>query len=188
MKPQEMKLEFVRLRADGQSYDKIAKALHISKATCSAWEREFKADISRLQQEGLNELYQSYGMAKEARIRRIGGTLQQIETALQSADLSTMPPERLLDFKLKYAQALKEEFTGLTQPPTFTGRGEPKEVQAAFMDIYERVRRGDITAEQAGQELKALTSLLQAYEAVETKERIDAIDTMISGRRALHGR
>ena len=54
MKPQEMKLEFVRLRAEGQSYDKIAEALHISKATCTAWERELKADITRLQQEGLN--------------------------------------------------------------------------------------------------------------------------------------
>lgn len=56
MKPQEMKLEFIRLRAEGQSYDKIAEALHISKATCTAWERELKADISRLQQEQLNEL------------------------------------------------------------------------------------------------------------------------------------
>jgi len=184
MKPQEMKLEFVRLRAEGQSYDKIAEALHISKATCTAWERELKTDISRLQQEQLNELYSSYGMAKEARIRRIGGTLQQIETALQSADLSSMPPERLLDFKLKYAQALKDEFTGLTPPPTFTGRGEPQEIQAAFMDIYERVRRGDITAEQAGQEAKTLSALLTAYNAVETKERVDAIDAIINGRGA----
>lgn len=184
MKAQETKREFIRLRAEGQSYDKIAEALHISKATCTAWEREFKADITRLQQEGLNELYTSYGMAKEARIRRIGGTLQQIETALQNADLSTMPPERLLDFKLKYAQALKEEFTGLTPPPIFTGEGEPKEVQAAFMDIYERVRRGDITAEQAAQEAKTLSALLTAYNAVETKERVDAIDAIINGRGA----
>lgn len=184
MKAQDTKREFIRLRAEGQSYDRIAEALHISKATCSAWEREFKADISRLQQEGLNELYQSYGMAKEARIRRIGGTLQQIETALQSADLSSMPPERLLDFKLKYAQALKDEFTGLTPPPTFTGRGEPQEIQAAFMDIYERVRRGDITAEQARQEAKTLSALLTAYNAVETKERVDAIDAIINGRGA----
>lgn len=184
MKPQETKLEFVRLRAEGQSYDKIAEALHISKATCTAWERELKADIARLQQEGLNELYTSYGMAKEARIRRIGDTLQRIDTALEEADLTTVAPERLLDFKLKYTQALREEFTGLTPPPAMEAGGTPEEVQAAFTDIYTRVRRGDITADQAAQEAKTLSAILTAYQAVETKERVDAIDAIINGRRA----
>lgn len=184
MKPQETKLEFVRLRAEGQSYDKIAEALHISKATCTAWERELKADIARLQQEGLNELYTSYGMAKEARIRRIGDTLQRIDTALEEADLTTVAPERLLDFKLKYTQALREEFTGLTLPPAMEAGGTPEEVQAAFTDIYTRVRRGDITADQAAQEAKTLSAILTAYQAVETKERVDAIDAIINGRRA----
>lgn len=184
MKPQETKLEFVRLRAEGQSYDKIAEALHISKATCTAWERELKADITRLQQEGLNELYTSYGMAKEARIRRIGDTLQRIDTALEEADLTTVAPERLLDFKLKYTQALREEFTGLTPPPAMEAGGTPEEVQAAFTDIYTRVRRGDITADQAAQEAKTLSAILTAYQAVETKERVDAIDAIINGRRA----
>lgn len=184
MKPQETKLEFVRLRAEGQSYDKIAEALHISKATCTAWERELKADITRLQQEGLNELYTSYGMAKEARIRRIGDTLQRIDTALEEADLATVAPERLLDFKLKYTQALREEFTGLTPPPAMEAGGTPEEVQAAFTDIYTRVRRGDITADQAAQEAKTLSAILTAYQAVETKERVDAIDAIINGRRA----
>lgn len=184
MKPQEMKLDFIRMRAEGQSYEKIAQALHISKATCTAWEREMKADIAKLQQEGLNELYTAYGMAKEARIRRIGDTLQRIDTALGEADFTTVAPERLLDLKLKYQQALRDEFTGLTPPPPMENGGTPEELQAAFADIYARVRKGDITPEQAGQELKALTSILTAYQAVETKERIDAIDAMISGRRA----
>ena len=183
MKPQEIKLEFVRLRAEGQSYDKIAEALHISKATCTAWERELKADISRLQQEQLNELYSSYGMAKEARIRRIGDTLRRLDDALSEVDLTAIAPEKLLDFKLKYSQALKEEFTGLTPPPDFPKGGTPEEVQAAFTDIYQRVRKGEITAEQAGEEIKALSSILQAWQAVQAKERIDAIDAMLGGRK-----
>lgn len=184
MKSQEMKHEFIRMRAEGLSYEKIAEQLHISKATCTAWEREYKAEISQLQQEALNGLYNSYGMAKEARIRRIGDTLRRVDEALNAADLSAIPPEKLLDFKLKYTQALKEEFTGLTPPPAFEQGGTPEEIQAAFTDIYARVRRGDITAEQAGQEVKALTSILQAWQAVQTKERIDAIDAILGGRRA----
>lgn len=184
MKPQEQKTEFVRLRAEGRSYSYIADTLHISKSTCSSWERELKTDISRLRQEGLNELYNAYGMAKEARIRRIGDTLRRIDDALREVDLTAIAPEKLLDFKLKYAQALKEEFTGLTPPPAMDNGGTPEELQAAFTDIYARVRRGDITPEQAGQELKALTPLFTAYQAVKDKESIDAIDAIISGRRA----
>lgn len=184
MKPQEMRREFIRFRAEGQSYERIAEALHISKATCTAWERELKAEISRLQQEGLNELYTSYGMAKEARIRRIGDTLRRLDEALEEVDLTAIAPEKLLDYKLKYAQTLKEEFTGLTPPPMLDDGGTPEAIQSAFTDIYARVRRGDITAEQAGQEAKALSALLTAYQAVETKERVDAIDAIINGRRA----
>ena len=183
MKPQDMKLDFIRMRAEGLSYDKIAEQLHISKATCNAWEKELKAEIGQLQQEALNGLYTSYGMAKEARIRRIGDTLRRVDEALASADLSEIAPEKLLDFKLKYSQALKEEFTGLTPPPDFQNGGTPEEIQAAFTDIYQRARRGDITGEQAGEEIKALTSILQAWQAVQAKERLDAIDAMLGGRK-----
>ena len=48
-------------------------------------------------------------MTKEARIKKLGDTLEGINTALDGADLSTIPPEKLLDFKLKYTEALKEE-------------------------------------------------------------------------------
>jgi len=43
LKPQEQKAEFIRLRAEGRSYSYIADTLHISKSTCTAWEREKKA-------------------------------------------------------------------------------------------------------------------------------------------------
>ena len=184
MKPQDMKLQFVHMRAEGKSYSAIAADLHISKATCTSWERELKEEIGRLQQEKLNELYSSYGMEKEARIRRIGDTLHRIDRALEEADLSVIPPEKLLDFKLKYSEALREEFTGLNPPPAFGDCASPEELQAAFKDVYDRVRRGDITADQAGQEIKVLASILQAYQTVEAKERIEAIDAIISGRRA----
>ena len=185
MKPQELRQEFIRLRAEGTSYGKIADALHISKSTCTAWERELKADITRLQQEKLNELYSSYGMVKEARIRRLGDTLRRIDDALTAVDLTAIAPEKLLDFKLKYSQALREEFTGTTAPPAFEEGGTPEELQAAFTDIYNRVRQGDITAEQAGQELRALAAMLTAYQTTEAKDRIEAIDAIISGRKAV---
>ena len=62
------------MRAEGQSFSDIAQQLHISKSTCSTWERELEAEIAQLKKEELNALYESYHMKKEARIKQLGET------------------------------------------------------------------------------------------------------------------
>ncbi len=42
------KAEFIKLRAEGKSYSFIAETLHISKSTCTSWERELKDQIAQL--------------------------------------------------------------------------------------------------------------------------------------------
>jgi len=142
MKPLELKTEFVRLRAEGKSYSAIANTLHISKSTCTAWERELKDPIVELKQEQLSELYSSYYMTKEARIRRLGDTLETINAALVNADLSKVPPEKLLDFKLKYTEALKGEYTGGTVAYQLSKSRQPQEILTALGDLLNRIRAG----------------------------------------------
>ena len=184
MKPQEMKTEFIRLRAEGKSYSAIADTLSISKSTCTAWERELKGEIAQLKQEQLNELYSAYMMTKESRIKRLGDTLRGIEAALAEADLTQIAPEKLLDFKLKYAQALKEEYIGQSAPVTLDSGADPKEIASALADLYARARTGEVSAEQAGLEGRALDALLTASNAAEVKGRVDALDAIITGRGA----
>ena len=107
MKSQETKTEFIKLRACGKSFNYIAKELNISKSTCSSWEKELKEAIAELKQEQLNELYDAYFMTKEARIKKLGGILDKIDDTLEKADLAEVPLEKLLDFKLRYTEALK---------------------------------------------------------------------------------
>ena len=45
MKPAELKKEYVRLRAEGKSYSLICEQLHISKSTCTNWEKALAAEI-----------------------------------------------------------------------------------------------------------------------------------------------
>ena len=182
MKPQETKTEFVKLRAEGRSYSYIADKLHISKSTCTEWERELKSQIAELKQEQLNELYSSYYMTKEARIKKLGDTLETINTALAGADLSQLSPEKLLDFKLKYTEALKEEYTGTTKPFTFSGKIEPRDIVTALGDLLDRIRAGEITTEQAQRESGVLANLLKAYDIVEVKTKLDALEAVIGGR------
>lgn len=183
MKPQEQKTEFIMLRAEGKSYSAIAEQLHISKSTCTAWERELKDNIAELKQEQLEELYNSYFMTKEARIRKLGDTLENINTALEGVDLSTVAPEKLLDYKLKYMEALKEEYTGNTQVYRFCDEVRPQDIVAALRDLLNRVRAGDITPEQANRENSVIVNLLRAYDVVEVKAKLDTLEAIMGGRR-----
>lgn len=110
MKDTSKQMEFIRLRAEGKSYRAIEQEIGVSKSTCSEWQRKLSSEIESLRQSNLEELYSAYGMTKEARIRRIGDTLRQIETALQEVDFSRIPPEKLLNYKLRYQAALKDEY------------------------------------------------------------------------------
>lgn len=182
MKPQELKHKFIELRAEGKSYDTIAEALHISKSTCTAWERELKDKIEVMKQEELKALYTSYSMTKEARIRKLGDTLERVEEALAQKDLQEVAPEKLLDFKLKYTDALKEEYTGSTEKLELGKEVNPKAILLALGDLLDRVRAGEVTTEQANRESLILSNLLKAYDTVEVKAKLDALEAVIGGR------
>ena len=173
----EKKKEFVRLRAEGQSYSQICEQLHVSKATCTKWQQELEENITELKRENLQELYESYGMVKEARIRNLGETLKKIDSALQDADLSTVDPAKLMELKLKYAEAMRGEYTGTVASKKV--EATPKGVLAAMADLLGRVQAGEITEEQAKRESAMLQNMLKAIDAVELQRKIDQIEAAL---------
>lgn len=182
MKPTELKKEYIRLRAEGRSYSYIAKQLHISKSTCSTWEQELSAEINELKRAELKELYESYGMTKQARIKNLGKTLNKINKALDGADFSGVDPLKLLDFKIKYMEALKGEFIGLT--PSIDPKDiKPDDIVTAFADLLNRTQSGDITDGQAQKESTILSNLLKAYDTAQIKPQLDRLEAIV-GRRA----
>ena len=182
MKPQEQKAEFIRLRAEGKSYTAISKELNIAKDTCSKWERELKEQINQHKAEQLKELYESYYMVREARIKKLGDTLKNIDTALSEKDLTELPPEKLLDFKLKYMEALKEEYIELDNATPLNDNFNAKDILNTLGDLLNRLREGSTTKEQATRESLIISNILKAYDFVELKDRLDAIDQIVRGR------
>ena len=160
MKTADKKLEFIRLRAEGKSYRAIEAEIGVSRSTCSEWEKDLSSDIARLRQENLEALYNEYGMMREARIRRIGETLRRIDTALEAVDLSTLTPEKLLDFKLKYSAALREEYTSAANTDA---TGAASDTLEAIQDLYRRIATGETTSEQAKTELSILDHMVDGY-------------------------
>lgn len=160
MKTADKKREFIRLRAEGKSYRAIEAEIGVSRSTLGEWEKDLRADIDRLRHESLEELYTQYGMAREARIRRIGETLRRLDEALAEVDLSAMPPEKLLDFKLKYSAALRDEYSAAA-PAEASGAAE--DTLEAIIDLYRRTASGDTTIEQAKTELNILSHMAEGY-------------------------
>lgn len=182
MKPTELKKEYIHLRAEGKSYSVICEQLHISKSTCTKWERELASQIDDLKRAELAELYESYSMTKEARIRRLGDTLEKINAALEQTDFTTVDPAKLLDYKLRYTEALKGEYIGAKPAPLGLDSADAKGILTAYADLLNRVRAGDITTEQAQKESGILAQLLKAYDTVEVKAKLDELGAIIEGR------
>lgn len=182
MKPAELKQEYIRLRAEGRSYSYIADKLHISKSTCTAWEKELEAEIAQLKKEELYSLYDAYSMTKEARIKKLGDTLDRVEDALDAVDLKEVPPEKLLDYQLKYREALQKEYVGTEPAFRAVDRIEARDIVTALGDLLNRLRAGNVTPEQATRESLVLSNLLKAYETVEVKAELERIKSIIESR------
>lgn len=161
------------------SYSYIAEQLHISKSTCTKWEQNLFAEIDELKRAKLEELYESYSMTKQARIKKLGDTLKKINEALANADFSTIDPAKLLDFKLKYTEALKGEY--VKQKPNLKSKKlRANSIISAFIDLLNRTQAGDITAGQAQRESFILSNLLKAYDIVEVKDKLEKLEETIS--------
>ena len=182
MKSPEIKTEFIALRAQGKTFEYIAKKLNISKSTCSAWEKELKTAIADLKQEQLNELYDTYYMTKEARIKKLGDILDKIDNTLDQADLTEVPLEKLLDFKLKYTEALKAEYVHTGAVIDFSEQVTAQDILKALGSLLERVQRGEVSQEQANRESAILANLLKAFDAVELQEKLAMVESVLKSR------
>ncbi len=160
MKPAEKKLEFIRLRADGKSLRAIEKELSVSRSTLSEWERDLSAEINQLRQDNLTALYETYGAAREARIKRIGETLSKLDAALDKVNFDEIPPEKLLDYKLKYQRALREEYISSA---FIEATGAAEDTLEAFRDIRRRAAAGEISTDQAKTEISLLDHMVDGY-------------------------
>lgn len=160
MKTTEKRVEYIRLRAEGKSYRAIEAEAGISRSTCSEWEKELSPEIARLRQENLEALYTEYGMMREARIRRIGDTLRRIDQAIADKPIEALPLDKLLDYKLKYAAALRDEYTSTAYTEASGAAGDTLE---AIQSVYRRISSGEATTAQAKVELSVLDHLADGY-------------------------
>ncbi len=170
-------LRFIQLRAEGKAYSAIAHELGVSKSLVISWNEGLEQEIAEYKAERLQELYEQYGLLKEARIQALGGVLQKVDNELQGRDWSDIPTDKLLDHKLKLTQALASEYVPVKTKsrPILTASG----IVAALDDLLGRIQSGEVGKDQAQQELVVLSAMARVYEVVELEDRIAKLERVL---------
>lgn len=88
MEMTKQQMEFITLRADGLSFDKIAKQLKITKATLIQWSKLFEDKIQELQFLAMVEIKKQFSHSIKSRYEILLKQLDKIDKAILEADLS----------------------------------------------------------------------------------------------------
>lgn len=155
LKDRQTQLAFIKARAEGKSYSKIQSELGIAKATCASWEQTLRGEIEALKGEQLEELYSSYQMTREARIKALGSILQDLDTAIQKKPLDALPADKLLELRLKYWQELKKEYVE-------TGNPETDNTLDSLLEQYNQLYMDSRAGKYSPADVKAQLSILDA--------------------------
>lgn len=91
--------EFILLRADGLSYDKIASQLKTTKSTLIQWSKLFEEDIKELQFHAMAELKETYTWNLKSKYETLLKQLQKIDDAILKAGLSDTSIKDLFTIK-----------------------------------------------------------------------------------------
>ena len=169
----EIKQQFILLRAENKSYSQIIEALHISKSSCIKLSKKLNSEIAQAKADRLQSLYNDYFMTKEARIQHLGETLKNIDKALEKADLSSLSPKDLLEYKLKYSQALKEEYIPviMDQPIEDNETGYTEILRALLARSRTAIDLGGLSTTELSKELLLIEKIHKAEQETASPEK-----------------
>ena len=173
MKPLKTVQAFIIGRAGGKSLRTLAAELKINKSTAADWDKKYRKDINIMQAEALEDVYETYGLARIERLKALGGVKQQLENALRASDLSKIPPDRLLELYIKVMAFVSKEYvaTNLSEQDAPIS---PQSFIEAFNNIHNASLQGE-SIERTHVNTLTTKHALGAYHELETQKKIDEI-------------
>src|SRR5512133_3783467 len=112
----ETQQHFVRLRAEGWSFARIADELHVSKPTLINWSRKFQFDIQNQRAIQVEALQEKWLSSRETRVNALGEQLRKVESELAKRDLASLCTGRLYYI----AESLRRQIQRETGSLSFT--------------------------------------------------------------------
>ncbi|MGC3958720.1 MAG: helix-turn-helix domain-containing protein [Verrucomicrobiota bacterium] len=101
--------QFVLLRSQGKSYDRIAAELNVSRQTLINWSRKFRFEIQNLQAIERESLEQTVLSAREVHARALGEQLKQVEAELQKRSVADLTTAGLLALASRLRREIRAE-------------------------------------------------------------------------------
>lgn len=102
----EVQNQFVELRAKGNSYDKIAKTLGVSKSTLLSWSKDLSLEINNERNVAMDAIYEKHKLAKQHQMEMLGIQLGKVREELERRDLSEVSTDKLVAMQLKLLDAI----------------------------------------------------------------------------------
>ena len=138
------KMKFVELRASGMSYRKIAEETGISRETLRKWNNELQDEIEAEKGERILELKAAFSADHKSKLERLARILQRRDAAIDSADFSQMPPDKLLTCRAIYAANLEKALPEAPKVDKIAGFTE-----ADLEDLKSRISAGCASVAEA---------------------------------------
>lgn len=101
-------LLFIELRAKGNSFDRIAKELKVSKATLIGWSKELKQEVDNYTALERDAVFKKYKITKLHQVQMYGERLNHIRKELSKRTLEDIPTEKLINMELRILNDLKD--------------------------------------------------------------------------------
>ena len=98
--------EFILLRADGMSFDKIATKLKVSKVTLIQWSKLFEEQIKEIQFEAFIKIKELYSFNTQNRYKNLLEQLKTIDKGIVKADLTKATIKDLYTIKNDFLMQL----------------------------------------------------------------------------------
>ncbi|MEK7400533.1 MAG: helix-turn-helix domain-containing protein [Candidatus Poribacteria bacterium] len=111
----DIKERFIKLRANGESYDKIAKKLSIDRNTAIEWGKQFNKEIANMKSIRLENLIEQFTLSVEDKVKLWGNIVNRIYGTLEERSFSNDDNDKLLDMLCKVQSKLESSFV----EPTF---------------------------------------------------------------------
>lgn len=99
---------FIELRAKGNSFDRIAKELKVSKATLIGWSKELKQEVDNYTALERDAVFKKYKITRLHQVQMYGERLNHIRKELSKRTLEDIPTEKLINMELRILNDLKD--------------------------------------------------------------------------------
>ena len=101
-------LQFIEMRAKGNSFDRIAKKLKVNKKTLIEWSKVNHKEIRMLANLEKDALFESYKINREHQIKSLGSQLTKIREEINKRDLSSISTEKLINLEMRLSDSVNK--------------------------------------------------------------------------------